>query len=57
MQADAAEVDSIEIGPLIIKKDSHEVKTLNGKSIQFDRVGIWYFAPIGEPSESRLQCR
>lgn len=34
MQADAAEVDSIEIGPLIIKKDSHEVKTLNGKSIQ-----------------------
>ncbi|HRG30454.1 MAG TPA: response regulator transcription factor, partial [Trichococcus flocculiformis] len=31
MQADAAEVDAIEIGPLIIKKDSHEVKTLNGK--------------------------
>lgn len=28
------ETDVIEVGPLIIKKDSHEVKTLNGKSIQ-----------------------
>lgn len=28
------ETDVIEVGPLIIKKDSHEVKTLNGKNIQ-----------------------
>jgi len=28
------EADVIEVGPLIIKKDSHEVKTLNGKNIQ-----------------------
>ena len=35
---------AIEIGPLIIKKDSHEVKTLDGKSIQLTALefGILY---------------
>lgn len=29
-----AQANEIEVGPLIIRKDSHEVKTLNDKSIQ-----------------------
>lgn len=36
--------DEIEVGPLIIKKSSHEVKTLTGKSIQLTALefGILY---------------
>ena len=38
------EPDQIEIGPLIIKKDSHEVETVTGKSIQLTALefGILY---------------
>lgn len=38
------EPDQIEIGPLIIKKDSHEVKTLEGKEIKLTALefGILY---------------
>lgn len=34
VKVDEQESDIIEVGPLIIKKDSHEVKTLDGKNIQ-----------------------
>ncbi|HJC04472.1 response regulator transcription factor [Ligilactobacillus hohenheimensis] len=38
------EPDKIEVGPLIIKKDSHEVKTVNGNNIQLTALefGILY---------------
>ncbi len=38
------EPDQIEVGPLVIKKDSHEVETLTGKSIQLTALefGILY---------------
>ena len=38
------EPDQIEIGPLIIKKDAHEVETVTGKSIQLTALefGILY---------------
>lgn len=38
------EPDKIEVGPLIIKKDSHEVRTVNGNNIQLTALefGILY---------------
>lgn len=38
------EANIIEVGPLVIKKESHEVKTLNGKDIQLTALefGILY---------------
>ncbi|SFH85438.1 response regulator transcription factor [Pisciglobus halotolerans] len=42
--ADVEEPDQLEIGPLIIKKESHEVETLEGKQIQLTALefGILY---------------
>ena len=44
MQLTKEEPDELEVGPLMINKDSHEVKTIEGKEIQLTALefGILY---------------
>ena len=42
MQVTPDQPDVLEVNALIINKDSHEVKTIDGKEIQLTAFGIWY---------------